>query len=627
MASQNKKQKPVKSLAELHKVLAIDKMAEDVMKSTHVGQLALKAMGSAGGSVRHPNVPFPHTLRANDVHKALSKVADRVRVAQEAGFFGDDTPIEHTLFKVIELTQSLTMPEGIRIMLEQQHEVDDVIAAFRKLETLGLIEPMNGQKASEATTQFYSIVQGKTMDDINKEIPKQLKPIKQPETFVHNPDGVINKEEGLDRCIWKFMQDFKPHLLPDIGQALGACGFRPVDVKDRVIILLRKKWFNRTGSGKTTTYALKKHIKQPALEVPVVDVKAEFDASLSDLGRAVDNAKESAISPLATFIDKNIQDRREAKEKIMAENTKEEAQQELPIAPQLYPVRGEGIITSIWKLMSDYRPYQSSEIELLLGEIGIAAASVRSRLSDLAIKHNWFDRQKESARAPSIYTLRREIPMPVNEPPYYSRSDKPVEEPKAPENKRRTIVKPEKPVPAETTPQINAVVNGPVSEAANSQVLGRIKEDASAPDVNNHRRVTTASVGQAGVLDKLVNNERPHRHTPNRSMGENEMRVNLTAGAKEAIHLARVLNEEPVPLFERVTKISGVEFKEDEVEAVAKNLKDAGFGVGGSPAQDESGLIKFDIGVTIKGVRYSTDLANQLAETLFAHGYAKDVPA
>lgn len=627
MASQNKKQKPVKSLAELHKVLAIDKMAEDVMKSSHVGQLALKAMGSAGGSARYPNVPFPHTLRANDVHKALSKVADRVRVAQEAGFFGDDTPIEHTLFKVIELTQSLTMPEGIRIMLEQQHEVDDVIAAFRKLETLGLIEPMNGQKASEATTQFYSIVQGKTMDDINKEIPKQVKPIKQPQTFVHNPDGAINKEEGLDRCIWKFMQDFKPHLLPDIGQALGACGFRPVDVKDRVIILLRKKWFNRTGSGKTTTYALKKHIKQPALEVPVVDVKAEFDASLSDLGRAVDNAKESAVSPLVAIIDKNIQDRREAKEKIMAENTKEEAQQELPIAPQLYPVRGEGITTSIWKLMSDYRPYQSSEIELLLGEIGIAAASVRSRLSDLSVKHNWFDRQKESVRAPSIYTLRREIPMPVNEPPYYSRSDKPVEEPKAPENKRRTIVKPEKPVPAETTPQINAVIPGKISDAANSQVLGRIKEGDYTPRGTQHPNFEAAN-----ALGELSRNIKPAdvgltRTPANRSMGENEMRVNLTAEAQEAVHLVRVLNEEPVPLFERVTKISGVEFKEAEVEAVAKNLKEAGFGVGGSPAQDESGLIKFDIGVTIKGVRYSTDLANQLAETLFAHGYAKDVPA
>lgn len=507
---------------------------------------------------------LPRNVKYGHLEKFLKK-------AQSMGMLLGDKPVEINVFELIYVMNPCTMSEVISTLMPI-HEPDDVSAAFRKLETNGLIEKRDKATYSVGLMDaLYVPVRGKTVLDLMKLVPAAAI-IKQPEPFVHNPDGSIVKEEGLDRCIWKFMQDCKPRLIQDIGTALSTYGFRPVDVKDRVILLLRKKWFNRTGAGKTTTYALKKHIKQPALEtVAAPEVVAEFELGGAHSGVT----PETTSSPLVAFIDKNIQERREAKEEKMNAKNKEATQQALPIAPQVFPVRGEGVMTAIWKLMSDHRPYRTSEVMMLLTDLGYADTTVNARMSELDMKKNWFDKTPVPGGRGSFFTLRKDIPMPVNEPAYSRRSSKPEAEAVSPDPRGEKV----------------------------------------APAVKAASTLSQPALAEAAAETKALDTTVKIRQQPDRSMGEAEVRVNL----------ARVLNDKPAPLFERVSKISGVEFSEEEIEAVAKNLKDAGFGVGGSPAEEDNGLIKFDIGVTIKGVRYSTDLANQLAETLFANGYAKNV--
>lgn len=72
----------------------------------------------------------------------------------------------------------------------------------------------------------------------------------------------IKQSDPLDLAIWKLMSDSRKRSLQDIGLELREYGFRQEDVKDRVVALhcsANRRWFNSHGSGKNTTYQLRKN--------------------------------------------------------------------------------------------------------------------------------------------------------------------------------------------------------------------------------------------------------------------------------------------------------------------------------------------------------------------------------
>lgn len=80
---------------------------------------------------------------------------------------------------------------------------------------------------------------------------------------------------------------------------------------------------------------------------------------------------------------------------------------------------GDSVDLAIWKVMSDYKPYSSTDVATMLSIHGFKPTTVRPRISTLhGNGHDgWFTRITDHANHRQfIYTLRREIEAPVNKP-------------------------------------------------------------------------------------------------------------------------------------------------------------------------------------------------------------------
>lgn len=81
----------------------------------------------------------------------------------------------------------------------------------------------------------------------------------------------------------------------------------------------------------------------------------------------------------------------------------------------------DGLMTLIWKVMSDHKPYSVRDVALLLSGMGVKENTVAAKMSKLHLEENWFvvgETWTATNRKKRSYTLRSVIAMPQNETPY-----------------------------------------------------------------------------------------------------------------------------------------------------------------------------------------------------------------
>lgn len=217
-----------------------------------------------------------------------------------------------------------------------------------------------------------------------------------------DPRGTIIAAEGIDVAIWKATCDRKLRNIDEIGEILAQYGFNRGAVKDRVIYLANKGWYDRQGRAKQTRYSLKKHIVMPEAdnrEVHNESAKVNSTTTIHTRDEKftpptptlpVTKAAPVAVVPKAEVV--NMTD-----------------------GVDLVLRKEDGMILCIWKTMADYRPYTPTEVGLLLADFGFNPKSVGARMNTLTHR-GWFDREQQPGQSRQwFYTLRRDVPPPPPE--------------------------------------------------------------------------------------------------------------------------------------------------------------------------------------------------------------------
>ena len=128
----------------------------------------------------------------------------------------------------------------------------------------------------------------------------------------------------------------------------------------------------------------------------------------------------------------------EALEKAVKNSEQQPKQTELPIGqhnnapadidvePKVVPIRQpvqpdlkNGLSSTIWDIMSDFKEYSREDILMMMETLGANQATVRIRLKELE-NQGWFDMRQvtDAGKKTHYYTLRTRAFRPLEEKPY-----------------------------------------------------------------------------------------------------------------------------------------------------------------------------------------------------------------
>jgi len=428
----------------------------------------------------------------------------------------------------------------------------------------------------------------------------------------YDPMAKVDPAEGLDCTLWKLTRDRKNRSLDEIGELARTFGFAPHIVRDRVIFLANKHWYDRTGTGNKTKYALKKNIpfpkpenqevKTPANEIKVNSTTTFHSRNEKDYSDRVVNTNAPAVTQT-----------HQVKEETMQEQTP--AKQVLPLTPleeDLVVRKGDSWDLAIWKMMRDFKQYTAQDVGLLLSDLGFNPKSTQVRISKLHLDHDWFEREKMEGTRSFKYRLKRDVARPVDP------NAAPVVETKAAEAKQEELpnLQPQAPVAA----TLNEPVKTPF---VSPEIHGLAKQIAADMDhVNKGGAVAPLGATLKGARDDLLKaSEETIRQIGATEQGRDMLADVMDAAAKKAntpgamiaANAAREAGIINTPKDEKATMTKTNTTTTPEAKPATPNL------AGGK-------YLKFV--VQVKDISMSMEEARTLHAKLKAHGFgdARTVP-
>lgn len=337
---------------------------------------------------RKMNPPAIVTM-ANDVYSRTS-----VSVSVE---LDPNAPLSENIFRIMSDYKGRTIPELITALKSVEPDADTVKSTMIFLNNAGWFDYTKPAAFKDVVYTLKRNLKNAIVEKGTMKKTQTVRPFKMATTGIIDPAGVVKVTESLDLSIWKVTADRKARTCAEIGELLAAFGINRELAKDRFMKLVNKGWYIRQQRHKVTYYTLKKGIPMP------VDENAKEQNAIAL--KAVPQTTKLQNVPV-TVIPKNAQ--------LVLEATVQPIKSEPKETPVLKttPVilESDSIFIKIWKVMSDYKPYTSNEICLLLSEFDVKAGTVSSRLSILNNTHGWFT--VESVGRGFAYTLKRDIPMP-----------------------------------------------------------------------------------------------------------------------------------------------------------------------------------------------------------------------
>lgn len=218
--------------------------------------------------------------------------------------------------------------------------------------------------------------------------------------------GVIRLEEGMDVAIWKVMADYKPRTATDIRLILAEYRFDARALDRRIDSLIRSnRWFDRKSRSSGTLYTLKKDFPMPALPNTPMN-QANQQAQTTSI-------KDSVSEAIATVYPSLTQPNVVVEEPPVQEQPAITTEQATPASEVHHILPTDTLAIAVWKALSDYKPYSTAEIALLLQCLNedLKPESVVARVSNM-----YADGMLERTRVPGtrgfLYTLKKGVPMP-----------------------------------------------------------------------------------------------------------------------------------------------------------------------------------------------------------------------
>jgi len=288
----------------------------------------------------------------------------------------DAETLDVCIFKVMQNHAGYTIPELTELLAGYASSPEMIQSTAMALYNKGFF--------CVTARGVYTLKQGKTLMDlqIKSSGPRVHRMVDT--TPVIDPKGVIKLSEGVDISIWKALADYKARTCVEVAEILEVFGFDRAEIKGRLVTLYKRHWLDRHTRHQAVYYTLKKHIPMPEPELKL------YKKYIPDMDKPIDPEEIPSIQ-----------------ETMMPEPTTSL----LPVAAAILP--DDPIIVKIWKLMSDYLPHSSADITSHPSLSDSTKANLQKRISRLT-NDGWFTRSAGGDRGSYYYTLRADVPMPVD---------------------------------------------------------------------------------------------------------------------------------------------------------------------------------------------------------------------
>jgi hypothetical protein len=403
--------------------------------------------------------------------------------------------------------------------------------------------------------------------------------------------------ERLDFHVWDLMRDRNWRgsnemvkvvvgICPDIERRLVAA---------RVESLYRGNWFQRRGAGNATVYQMRGDVPMPTAKAALKavsrsDEDSEVMAEFNQDDVVTPAAKEVSVAPKV----------HQTPVSISASHRVETPLAPVVQAPVVHEITLEdGVNTSIWKVMSDYEPYTVQDIATLVSITGITYQTVSARMSILNTE-GWFNREKIDRDGRQVFasTLKRTIPMPVNESRYTGpqRLDMIKKRDAVPRPTHRPILKSIDPAPT----ALEIAMKEAALKASEVQVIAPEVKAAPAPVSVPVQAKAPVVVAAPAAVQK-----------PNQPES-NEMKTKSTPVAAEQPTAAIA------PLVEVSIAIKGMPFTLKEARTLMAEINSLGYSSPATMKDRSSSLIQNNI--TIREESFTPQELMEVYRSLSAQG-------
>ena len=311
-----------------------------------------------------------------------------------------------------------------------------------------------------------------------------------PELYTIEGENEMSQKERLDNWLFDTMSDYAKYTINVLADKAVEAGFVRQTVKDRIALLSKKDWFDRSNNGgKGLTYRLKKNLKRPT---PLVTTNATI-TELQSLGEQMNIPKivvfeksppSKAVKTSFRVID-SLTITRGTSNLGLNNDTRALLEEEIAAAKH-YAIDAftDTKAMMLWKVMADYKPYTASEVAIMLEYYHNFGKSTVSVMISQLNKRGWFTKENRT------YTLRREIPMPDKSFTIAYNVAKP--------NTEETIIPLVEPKNADVSAPFETVIIVPTVEGSNAST-NRVIHD----ETNTSELITVNLKGVVFTLNEL----------------------------------------------------------------------------------------------------------------------------
>lgn len=272
--------------------------------------------------------------------------------------------IDVAIVKLMSNFKGYSLDEVYDKLKDQVDDPDAIKPTMFALNTQGWFDSKDYRAAGVV---IYTLRRGRTAEMLAADHKRSTKvrKFRQPEVATIKPEAQILVSEGIDIGVWKAMQDRNWRSVKDIVAMLVTFGFDRIEVDRRLMALIRtNRWFDRTGTGRNTTYRLKAKMTCPV-------------APSRLMTSMLDSATLPEESPIAE--DTHDTDDKVHQEyfpvTIVDQATRKQAMQAVQILPT------DTIHEAMWKVMADGEEYTVNDLVLLLEEYGFNEKRISPNMS------------------------------------------------------------------------------------------------------------------------------------------------------------------------------------------------------------------------------------------------------
>lgn len=423
----------------------------------------------------------------------------------------------------------------------------------------------------------------------------------------------------VDCAIWDLMVDYKKRNVHEICEAVRLQGYCGIVIDKRCKVLFAKKWFDRSGErSNTPAYKLKKSTKRPlpkgmlSWEEAAKQVKASGQESMGGFSVTALQSMSGSIRLSKKPRDYTPQVIERPQPTPIGEPMMPQTQPPIELLPSSVvaiaidttPHEGEPVKLSVWKLMSDYKPYTMERIQKAMP--WVTPNTVIGVVWKMRVAGQVTTSNVPNSRT-KLYTLRQGEPMPEGGMPYEPNvkhatvTTNTAQLELTETNEKETEMK--SPAIASLTDAISgspAIQRQHAADVQETPTQPTLKEvELNPKDVNQLDAVWSAATAGFGL----------HAEEIESFLGPLTKASTKLAESNSAI------------LLDFSIRIKGKPVTREEAKTIALELIEAGFGDVDAESAPPTRFKMIEVAVRVMGMEFTPDEAHQLAADLIRNKF------